>query len=161
MSELKFPEPFRHDHPPIIEVNEEFEEQLSFGQRAADLLAAVVGSWSFMIGQTVLLAIWAVLNIAAWIQHWDPYPFILMNLVLSLQAAYAAPIIMMSQNRLDARDRLNMRNDFLINSKAEVEIRVILDHLAAQDRALVKIYDLLEQGAPNSPKGEHNAKVTP
>ena len=157
MSELKFPKPFHHDHPPVIEVNEEFEEQLSFGQRAADWLAAVVGSWSFMIGQTVLLAIWAVLNIEAWIQHWDPYPFILMNLVLSLQAAYAAPIIMMSQNRLDARDRLNMRNDFLINSKAEVEIRVILDHLAAQDRALVKIYDLLEQAL----KGEHNPKVTP
>jgi len=161
VSELKFPKPFHHDHPPVIEVNEEFEEQLSFGQRAADWLAAVVGSWSFMIGQTVLLAIWAGLNIAAWIQHWDPYPFILMNLVLSLQAAYAAPIIMMSQNRLDARDRLNMRNDFLINSKAEVEIRVILDHLAAQDRALVKIYDLLEQGTPNSLKREHNAKVAP
>ena len=161
MSELKFPKPFHHDHPPVIEVNEEFEEQLSFGQRAADWLAAVVGSWSFMIGQTVLLAIWAGLNISAWIQHRDPYPFILMNLVLSLQAAYAAPIIMMSQNRLDARDRLNMRNDFLINSKAEVEIRVILDHLAAQDRALVKIYDLLEQGTPNSLKREHNAKVAP
>ena len=144
MSDLDFPEPFRHDHPPVINTNEEFEGQLSFGERAADWLAAVVGSWPFIIGQTVLLAIWAVLNLTAWILHWDPYPFILMNLVLSLQAAYAAPIIMMSQNRQDRRDRLDVQNDYLINSKAEVEIRAILDHLAAQDRALAKLYDMLE-----------------
>ena len=145
MSELEFPKPFRHDHPPVVDVNAEFEEQLSVGQRAADALAATVGSWPFMIAQTVLLAIWALLNVTAWIQHWDPYPFILMNLALSLQAAYAAPIIMMSQNRQDARDRLDVRNDYLINSKAEVEIRAILDHLAAQDRALAKLHDMLER----------------
>ena len=145
MSAVDFPEPFRHDHPPVADVNEEFEKQLGFGQRAADWLTAVVGSWSFMIVQTVLLALWAALNLTAWLQHWDPYPFIFMNLVLSLQAAYTAPIIMMSQNRQDARDRLEVHNDYLINSKAEIEIRAVLDHLAAQDRALVNMQELLEQ----------------
>ncbi len=161
MSELRFPRPFRHDHPPVIDVNEEFEEQLSFGQRAADWVTEVVGSWTFMIVQTALLAIWGVLNVAAWIQHWDPYPFILMNLVLSLQAAYAAPIIMMSQNRQDARDRLDVRNDFLINSKAEIEIRAILEHLAAQDRALSKIHQMLERQNMNPKPAEQSGVRTP
>ena len=147
MSELEFPRPFRHDHPPVVNVNEAFERQLRFGQRAADWLTAVVGSWPFIIVQTVIFAIWALLNVTAWMLHWDPYPFILMNLVLSLQAAYAAPIIMMSQKRQDIRDRLEVHNDYLVNSKAELEIRAILDHLAAQDVALARLHDLLEHRA--------------
>ncbi len=75
----------------------------------------------------------------AWSYHWDPYPFILMNLLLSLQAAYTAPMIMMSQNRKADRDRLEAHNDYLINLKAEEEIRAILDHLVAQDQALMQI----------------------
>ena len=84
-----------------------------------------------------------------------------MNLVLSLQAAYAAPIIMMSQNRQDARDRLDVRNDFLINSKAEVEIRAILEHLAAQDRALSKIHDMLERQNPDPKHPEQSGVKAP
>jgi uncharacterized membrane protein len=86
---------------------------------------------------------WVILNITAWVNHWDPYPFILMNLVLSLQAAYTAPVIMMSQNRQAARDRLETHNDYLINQKAEEEIRAILSHLAAQDQALGVIHQML------------------
>ena len=102
-----------------------------------------MGSWGFIIVQSVLLLGWATLNVIAWVRHWDPYPFILMNLCLSMQAAYAAPVIMMSQNRQAARDRLEAHEDFLINQKAEEEVRAILEHLAAQDRALAEIHALL------------------
>ena len=103
------------------------------------------GSWWFIILQTIILSIWVVVNITAWIRHWDPYPFIFMNLVLSLQAAYAAPIIMMSQNRQANRDRLEARNDYLINERAEREVRAILKHLAAQDAALLEIHQMLAE----------------
>jgi uncharacterized membrane protein len=140
---LYFPTPFRHPHPPVRNTNEVFEEQLTSGQRTADWVAGTMGSWRFIITQTSIIGLWIILNVIAWIQHWDPYPFILMNLILSLQAAYAAPIIMMSQNRQAARDRLEAHNDYLVNQKAEEEIRAILDHLAAQDQALVEIHRLL------------------
>jgi uncharacterized membrane protein len=102
-----------------------------------------MGSWWFIIVQSFVLIIWVVLNVVAWTKHWDPYPFILMNLVMSLQAAYTAPIIMMTQNRQAMRDRLEAHNDYLINQKAEEEVRAILDHLAAQDRALAQMHQLL------------------
>src|SRR4029077_4801215 len=79
--------------------------QLTFGQRIADKVAAMMGSWSFIIVQSVILTVWIILNVIAWISHWDPYPFILLNLALSFQAAYAAPFIMISQNRQAERDR--------------------------------------------------------
>ncbi len=139
MPKLHFPEPFKHEHPPVQNVNALIEDQLTFGQKAADWIALNIGSWQFIIIQSLLLFIWGLLNVTAWVQHWDPYPFILMNLVLSLQAAYTAPMIMMSQNRQAARDRLEAHNDYLVNQKAEVEIRAILDHLAAQNIALTEI----------------------
>ncbi|MCB0010549.1 MAG: DUF1003 domain-containing protein, partial [Anaerolineales bacterium] len=111
--------------------------------RAADWVATAVGSWRFIIGQTLILILWVILNVTALIKHWDPYPFILMNLFMSLQAAFTAPVIMMSQNRQAARDRLEAHNDFVINLKAEEEIRAVLDHLAAQDAALLTIHQQL------------------
>jgi len=77
---------------------------LSFGERVSDRVAGVVGSWQFVIIQSVVMVVWLALNIVAWTEHWDPYPFILLNLVLSFQAAYTAPIILMSQNRQSAID---------------------------------------------------------
>lgn len=140
-----FPEPFKHHHPPIQNVNEVFTEQLTLGQRTADRVANTMGSWPFIIIQTIILTFWLGLNIIAWIDHWDPYPFILMNLVLSTQAAYAAPIIMMSQNRQAAKDRLEAHHDFLINQKAEEEIRAMLVHLDAQNQALAEIHQMLAE----------------
>jgi len=104
--------------------------------------------------QSVVLTSWVVLNLLALIHHWDPYPFIFMNLLLSLQAAYAAPIIMMSQNRQADRDRLEAHNDYLVNQKAEMEVRAILDHLAAQDAALLEIHRLLEELQKEKEKNE-------
>ena len=134
---------FTHTSQPVQNLNELDEAQASTGDRAADWVAKIVGSWSFILGQLVLLIIWIILNITAWVQHWDPYPFILMNLFLSMQAAFTAPIIMMSQNRQANRDRLEAHNDFLINKQAEEEIRAILQHLEAQNEALTEIHQLL------------------
>lgn len=144
MNKLHFPKPYQHNHPPVEDFNKIYESQLTFGERAADRVANVAGSWKFIIIQSIILAIWVLLNIAAWVQHWDPYPFILMNLVLSLQAAYTAPVIMMSQNRQADRDRLEAHNDYLINRKAEEEVRAVLEHLAAQDEALLTIHEMLD-----------------
>jgi uncharacterized membrane protein len=84
-----------------------------------------MGSWRFIILQSIVLLAWIVLNITAYIEHWDPYPFILLNLALSFQAAYAAPFIMMSQNRQQDIDRMAAENDYQINIKAELEIELL------------------------------------
>ena len=99
--------------------------QLTIGQRIADTVAANMGSWRFIIIQSVLLLVWIVLNVTAFIQQWDPYPFILLNLALSFQAAYAAPFIMMSQNRQQDVDRRRAEDDFHVNVKAELEIELL------------------------------------
>jgi uncharacterized membrane protein len=99
--------------------------ELSLGQKIADLVAASMGSWNFIIIQSLLLAIWVVLNVTAYVQRWDPYPFILLNLALSFQAAYAAPFIMMAQNRQQDIDRKEAENDYKINIKAELEIELL------------------------------------
>ena len=97
-------------------------ETLTVGDRVADAVAMGMGSWRFIIIQTVFVLIWMILNIIGFIQHWDPYPFILLNLMMSFQAAYAAPILMMSQNRQAEKDHLQAKNDYEVNLKAELEI---------------------------------------
>jgi len=131
-----------HRHPPVHDINK--IEPQTLGQRIADRFAAVMGSWPFIIIQSVILAIWVVLNALAWAYRWDPYPFILLNLALSFQAAYAAPIIMMSQNRQNAKDRLNAENDYYINIKAEEEVKSIMHHLEQQDEMMIDILHHLE-----------------
>lgn len=108
----------------------------SRGQKIADMVAAVVGSWRFVIIQSSLLALWIIANVIGFIQHWDPYPFILLNLALSFQAAYTAPIIMMSQNRQAVIDRSSAKEDYTVNLKAELEIELLhqkLDLLRDQE----------------------------
>jgi uncharacterized membrane protein len=95
------------------------------GERIADKVAAAMGSWKFIITQSMALAVWIIINVTAWMQHWDPYPFILLNLALSFQAAYAAPFIMMSQNRQAAIDRRDAKTDYDVNIKAELEIELL------------------------------------
>ncbi len=98
---------------------------LTLGQRIADIVAATMGSWNFIIVQSTILVIWIVLNVTAFVHRWDPYPFILLNLALSFQAAYAAPFIMMSQNRQQQIDRKQAENDRQVNLKAELEIELL------------------------------------
>ncbi len=99
--------------------------ELTLGQRIADKVAATMGSWTFIIVQSAALLVWIMLNVTAYVQRWDPYPFILLNLALSFQAAYAAPFIMMSQNRQQDIDRRAAENDYRINIKAELEIELL------------------------------------
>lgn len=98
--------------------------KLTFGEKFADNVANIIGSWKFIIVQSVVLILWMILNVTAWVYHWDPYPFILLNLALSFQAAYAAPIIMMSQNRTAARDRRKAEMDLATDRRTE---RMIAD----------------------------------
>jgi len=84
-----------------------------------------MGSWSFIIWQTIIVVIWMVLNVVGFVYHWDVYPFILLNLIFSTQAAYAAPIIMMSQNRQNQRDRIQAENDYQTNIDAKKEIEAL------------------------------------
>ncbi|HZX58765.1 MAG TPA: DUF1003 domain-containing protein [Mucilaginibacter sp.] len=98
------------------------EESMTFGQRIADSVATGMGSWRFIIIQTIIVAIWMILNAIAWSYRWDLYPFILLNLLFSTQAAYAAPIIMMAQNRQNDRDRIQADADFKTNVEAKKEI---------------------------------------
>lgn len=131
-----------HHHRPVVNVNE--VEKFTLGQRIADRFATVMGSWTFIIIQSIILAVWVVINIFAYVYRWDPYPFILLNLALSFQAAYAAPIIMMSQNRQSAKDRLDAENDYHINVKAEEEVKAIMHHLEQQDEMMIDILHHLE-----------------
>jgi len=134
-----------HRHPPVANVNQLHAESMTLGQRASDAFASAVGSWTFIIVQSIILAFWITLNAIAWIEHWDPYPFILLNLALSFQAAYAAPIIMMSQNRQALKDRLAAEEDYRINSKAEEELEAVMKHLETQDDLMLSILQRLEE----------------
>ncbi|HEY6298009.1 MAG TPA: DUF1003 domain-containing protein [Candidatus Binatus sp.] len=133
-----------HRHKPVININQVDAEKLTTGQRIADRLAAVMGSWPFIIVQSIILAFWITLNVVAYINHWDPYPFILLNLALSFQAAYAAPIIMMSQNRQAAKDRLMAEQDYEVNCKAEDELKSIMTHLEQQDEVMLDVLRRME-----------------
>lgn len=108
---------------PARDVNKLHEESLTLGQRIADTVAATIGGWPFIIAQSILLACWIALNVTELLwRAWDPYPFILLNLTLSFQAAYAAPFIMMSQNRQASKDRLQADLDLQTDLKAEILI---------------------------------------
>lgn len=108
------------------------DEKLTFGQRLSDKIAAFGGSWTFIISFFSFLAAWIAVNIYSLMNTFDPYPFILLNLILSCLAAMQAPIIMMSQNRQEEKDRERSRHDYQVNLKAELEIRLMhekIDHL--------------------------------
>lgn len=150
---------YRHDHPPVRSVNEEVLQSMTLGQRVADRVAVSVGSWPFIIVQSVLLCVWMGFNVylavmehtqPGFLKAWDPYPFILLNLVLSFQAAYTGPVVMMSQNRQAEKDRLVAQSDYEVNKKSEVEIEVIMKHLVHQDKLLLDAIARIEslQNAP-------------
>ena len=122
------------------------KETYTAGQRIADAVANGMGSWRFIIVQTVFVLIWMGLNILGIISHWDPYPFILLNLIFSTQAAYAAPIIMMAQNRQSERDRIQAQEDFDTNVAAKKEIEALQVHLSyIETDKLDNIIKLLEK----------------
>lgn len=146
-------------------LNRVFDERLTFGQRMSDRLSAFGGSWTFIILFAVVLAVWIVLNsvlLVSWQGVFDPYPYVFLNLILSMLAAIQAPIIMMSQNRQAAKDRLAASNDYEVNLKAELEILRLHEKmdelrqsqltslLEKQDEQILLIRQLLGSGEPAS-----------
>ena len=130
----------------------EHEESMSFGQRLADSVATGMGSWRFIIIQTAIVALWMILNIVAFIYHWDPYPYILLNLLFSTQAAYAAPIIMMAQNRQNERDRAQANADYKTNCEAKEEIeqlQIRLNNIEVEklDKIIVMLQEIKDKNA--------------
>ena len=115
------------------DISKQFETKLTFGERLSDRIASFGGSWKFIISFGVVIVFWIAINVVLLATRaFDPFPFILLNLILSCLAALQAPVIMMSQNRVEARDRLRAENDYKVNLKAELEIRHLhekIDHL--------------------------------
>lgn len=126
--------------------HEQHEAGREFGERLADRLATVMGSWQFIIAQTIIVTLWVGVNLIAYLSHWDPYPFILLNLLFSTQAAYAAPVIMMAQNRQSGRDRVQAHDDYITNleAKREIEELTIKLNMIETDK-LDKIILILEE----------------
>ena len=137
----------------IPDTNKVFDSTMTFGQRLADQVAAFGGSWTFILLFFAVMVVWIFANAAAAAQAFDPFPFILLNLVLSMLAALQAPVIMMSQNRQAAKDRLDAQHDYEINMKAETEIMALhtkMDELRrAQWQELIRLQraqlELLQQ----------------
>src|SRR5215217_830837 len=156
--ERRLLEKLRRRQPLTRNTNEEHEKRLILGDRVADRAASLIGSWRFIIFMSFFLAAWIAFNVLGWARHWDPYPFILLNLALSFQAAYAAPVIMMSQNHQEAKDRLRAEQDYETNLKAELEIADIQkdleEVLKLQRRQLALLKQLMPLAEdPRTPKG--------
>jgi CRP/FNR family cyclic AMP-dependent transcriptional regulator len=128
--------------------NEVIDEQLSVGDRVADSVAQFGGSWAFIISFGAVLVVYACANIVLAARAWDPYPFILLNLFLSMLAAVQAPVIMMSQNRQDEKDRLRSELDFAVNRKAEIEITQLAARLNRIEDRLDDIHQAVARPAP-------------
>ena len=118
----------------------------SRGAQIADRLAAIAGSWRFIIFQSILIVLWMGLNVTGYIYKWDPYPFILLNLLLSFQAAYAGAVILMSQNRQAEIDRKNAEYDYRINVKAELEIELLHNKIdTLREQEILKLITIVER----------------
>jgi uncharacterized membrane protein len=129
--------------------HEKHRETMTYGQMLSDKLALGMGSWPFIIAQTIIVLIWIILNIIGLIYHWDPYPFILLNLLFSVQAAYAAPIIMMAQNRQAERDRHQASEDYETNIEAKKEIEELQIAIARIENdklnEILKVLNILQE----------------
>ena len=125
--------------------NEIIEKQETTGERVADAVAGFGGSWTFIIAFAVVLTFYTALNVWLGNKSWDPYPFILLNLFLSMLAAIQAPVIMMSQNRQDTKDRVRSELDFDVNRRAEIEIQGLARKLNLLDDKVGDVYELLRE----------------
>ena len=138
---------------PQRDIHEEYQDQRTFGERLADKVAALGGSWAFISIFFLFLIGWAILNVVIlgrWGRAFDPYPFIFLNLILSMVAAIQAPIIMMSQNRQSVVDRMAAANDYEVNLRAELGVRALIDRLDELQRAQQQQLELLGRIAVNT-----------
>jgi uncharacterized membrane protein len=121
-----------------------FDDERTFGQKLADRVAEHIGSWRFLIIQTVVVSLWVVINLVLLVRwRWDPYPFILLNLLFSVQAAYTGPVLLLSQNRAAERDRLIVERDAQVNEKAEQLVEALMNEVLRNSKATLAIADCL------------------
>ena len=125
--------------------NEVIEDKETIGEKIADSVASFGGSWTFIITFAVIMIVYATANVLLDKKAWDPYPFILLNLFLSMLAALQAPVIMMSQNRQDKKDRVRSEMDFEVNRRAELEVRGVLQRLSQQDERIGDLEELVRR----------------
>jgi uncharacterized membrane protein len=136
-----------HLHP----ANQARHDDLTLGQRVADAVTTGFGSWRFIIWQSIVVAGWITLNLVGWAHHWDVYPYILLNLVFSTQAAYAAPLILLAQNRQEEHDRVKAEHDYVVNEESlkllrgiacgEIAISVAQEAIAADVSGIAERLD--------------------
>ena len=136
----------QHDHPPVRDLNREVERKLTFADRVADDFARLVGSWVFVLVQAGIMALWVILNALNVLHPWDRFPFLFLNLILTLEAALWVSVVLMSLNRLADRDRLRAQHDYELNVKAEEELKALMNHLMHQDEILLQIVNRLDRG---------------
>jgi uncharacterized membrane protein len=135
----------QHDHPPVRDLNRESDRRLKVAQRIADDLGRLVGSWTFVLLQGLLTASWLTLNVIAQTNHWDQYPFLLLNLVITFETALWLALVLMALNRTAARDRLRAQQDYEEQVRAEEEMRALMTHLETQDEVLLQILYRLDR----------------
>jgi uncharacterized membrane protein len=135
----------QHDHPPVRDLNREVDRKRSQADRIGADFARLVGGWIFILAQVGLVLVWIVLNVIGALAHWDAYPFLLLNLVLSLEAVLWVSLVLMALNRMYDRDRLRAQHDYELDVKAEEEIKALMNHLMHQDEILLQIVNRLDR----------------
>ena len=136
----------QHDHPPVRDLNRDAERRLTFADRVAADFSRLVGSWLFVLVQLAIMVVWIGLNAFNLIRPWDRYPFLFLNLILSLEAAVWVSVVLMALNRQSDRDRLRAQQDYELNVKAEEELKALMNHLMHQDEILLQIVNRLDRG---------------
>ena len=136
----------QHDHPPVRDLNRETERRLTLPDRIAIDFTRLVGGWIFVLAQLCLILVWVILNAVGLINHWDPYPFGFLNLILTLEVAAWISLALMAFNRQADRDRLKAQHDYELDVKAEEELKALMNHLMHQDEILLQIVNRLDRG---------------
>jgi len=136
----------QHDHPPVRDLNREIDQRTTFAGRVAEDFARIVGSWTFVTVQIVIMLIWMALNALRIITHWDSYPFHLLNFVLVFEVVIGASLVLMALNRHAERERLRAQHDYELDVKAEEELKALMNHLMHQDEILLQIVNRLDRG---------------
>lgn len=134
-----------HDHPPVRDLNREVDRRATNAHRAGEDFARVVGSWTFVILQILLTAVWFVINALAFTNHWDPYPFQFLNLLMGVEAVAWVALVLMALNRQAERERIRAQHEYEIEVKAEEEMRGVMRHLEVQDEVLLQVLHRLDR----------------
>src|SRR2546427_1677649 len=136
----------QHDHPPVRDLNRDVDRKLTFADRVASDFARLIGSWIFVLAQVGLMLLWVLLNAIGLLRHWDPYPFLFLNFVFSLEAAIWVSVVLMTLNSMADRDRMRAQNEYELNVKAEEELKAMMNNLMHQDEILLQIVNRLDRG---------------